>query len=658
MSQGTAIPAAVPVIDSQTGNPKFSKPSKPVIPPSHTALNVKWLNNAHRPPVVAASYDGWLHHRMVEASASEGVGYHLTLPVPLGVAVSYKFLVDGVWRVDESAASGHTISSDGKVHNVPPVFDDKAGQSNAARGSAGKENNSSNSKAVAANFDAGDSGNKPVPCTSKLVAITKPLEPNATRPLEPCRDESTIPELLRGTSFSDGFGIAQTSRTLQHHGDDETLSENDWRHNFRFGNRTSGLASAARRSVLIRMKTSRWKARFGSEVLRSSYGHTEGSTMSDLNDWDSEKSYRETAGDPDNLSNPGQSVASSCGMISASASAPVLGPASTRVPAKPSQEDHVVDGVSDCGRVDCENSMNTTNVDIDKLTRAPQTVSDTGSLKRKLGSSRGVKNRFSAFEELGLRSRNAQPSSVLSPSSARVLPPSFVADSDVHGPPCNTMQGVRMRENFGGGHQKPHGMGGLRSSSKKLQKVVISGPTRVDEPVDSEHVHRTAQNWRDMARHLQDDLKDPVGARQLLNNAIEHREKHGLWSTFENAQAHIDLARSLSKSSNLSDTEFHLRIALRIYDQVHAAAEHQADLIHYIAVVVDRQKRRTDAEVLYRKALCMYKSNKLTGDNVQIALKNLSLNLRKQNRSVDAENVSRDYYVSVEYANGNEAQPS
>jgi hypothetical protein len=177
--------------------------------------------------------------------------------------------------------------------------------------------------------------------------------------------------------------------------------------------------------------------------------------------------------------------------------------------------------------------------------------------------------------------------------------------------------------------------GPMRSSNRNMQKVVVSGPTQVDEPFDNNHVHRTAQNWQDMARHLQEDLKDPVGARQLLQNAIEHREKHGLKSSIENAQAHIDLARSLGKAENLPDAEFHLRLALQLFENVEAAPDHVADLIHYIAVVVDRQKKRTEAEQLYRKALEIYKVNGLTGDNVDIAWKNLALNLKKQNIPLD-----------------------
>lgn len=194
---------------------------------------------------------------------------------------------------------------------------------------------------------------------------------------------------------------------------------------------------------------------------------------------------------------------------------------------------------------------------------------------------------------------------------------------------------------------KPLGLGGLRVSARKLQKVavppVVSGPTQVDVPVDMEHVHQTARNWRNMAVHLQEDLNDPLGARRLLRQAMDHREKHGLWSTFENAQVHIELARSLSKADQLGDTEFHLRVALRIYHQVGASAEHEGDLVHYIAVVVDRQKRREEAEGLYRQALATYKRAGVQGENVGIALKNLTLNMKKQNRGDAARDFIREY---------------
>ena len=179
--------------------------------------------------------------------------------------------------------------------------------------------------------------------------------------------------------------------------------------------------------------------------------------------------------------------------------------------------------------------------------------------------------------------------------------------------------------------------------SARTQPVQVSRPTKVDEPKDSDEVNRQADNWRQMARHLQDDLFDPTAARELFTKAIHHREKHGLWCTAQNAQVHVDLARNLSKAEKLNDAEFHLRIAMRIYNQTDASKEHIADLMLYVGVVVDRQRRRAEAEQLYRDALNMYKDYGIFGNNVEIAVKNLSLNLRKQNREKDVQKVSQIY---------------
>lgn len=166
---------------------------------------------------------------------------------------------------------------------------------------------------------------------------------------------------------------------------------------------------------------------------------------------------------------------------------------------------------------------------------------------------------------------------------------------------------------------------------------------KVDEPRDVDEVNRQADNWRQMARHLQDDLHDPSAARQLLEKAIQHREKHGLARTPQNAQVHADLARNLSKADRLGDAEVHLRDALAIYHQLATPAEHIADLMLYVGVVVDRQKRRAEAESLYRKALAMYRQEGLKSNNVEIALSNLALNLRKQNREKEIEDMYREH---------------
>ena len=184
---------------------------------------------------------------------------------------------------------------------------------------------------------------------------------------------------------------------------------------------------------------------------------------------------------------------------------------------------------------------------------------------------------------------------------------------------------------------------GVNVRGSRSTTAQISRPMKVDEPKSKDEVNTQAENWRQMARHLQDTLGDPSGARELFGKAISHREKHGLWCTNQNAQAHVDLARNLSKGEMMKDAEFHLRIALRIYTQLETDKGHIADLMLYVGVVVDRQKRRKEAEELYRDALNIYKENELTGNNVEIAVKNLSLNLRKQDRESEIATIREEF---------------
>lgn len=182
----------------------------------------------------------------------------------------------------------------------------------------------------------------------------------------------------------------------------------------------------------------------------------------------------------------------------------------------------------------------------------------------------------------------------------------------------------------------------LRGSSRNTA-VKVSGPTRVDEPRDIDEVNRQADNWRQMARHLQDNLHDPAAARELFEKAIAHREKHGLECSTANAQVHTDLARNLSKADFIPEAEMHLRVGLGIYSRLGMGSEHIADLKLYVGVMVDRQKRRQEAEDLYKQALDMYKRNGVKGNNRNIAIKNLVLNLRKQSRLHEIPMVYVDY---------------
>lgn len=210
--------------------------------------------------------------------------------------------------------------------------------------------------------------------------------------------------------------------------------------------------------------------------------------------------------------------------------------------------------------------------------------------------------------------------------------------------------------NNNGKHYKHHGpmmtmtpdrrkFRGSSNRSQGLAKVSVSMPMAVDQPRNEAEVHKQADNWRQMAKHLTDSLHDPSAARELLIKAISHREKHGLRLCSSNAQVHTDLARNLSKADDMNEAEKHLRIALDIFATLRVNPDTQADLKLYIGVMVDRQKKRKEAELLYRQALDMYKSHGFDkgNNNMKIAIKNLVLNLKKQDRVDETGSVYEQY---------------
>lgn len=157
-----------------------------------------------------------------------------------------------------------------------------------------------------------------------------------------------------------------------------------------------------------------------------------------------------------------------------------------------------------------------------------------------------------------------------------------------------------------------------------------------------------------MVKELSDIMHDPLGARELLSKEIKPGGSKGilLWCTMENAQAHVNLAQDLSKNGNLPKAEHHLRIALMIYKRIETGTEYRGHLLHYMGVVVDRQKRRAEAERFYRMALAAYKNNRLadnvekdkvTDEEIYVALSNFSLNMGKQRRESEAESFVEDY---------------
>jgi hypothetical protein len=599
--------------------------------PTHAELRVVWSSPAARPPVVATSYDGWMHHRMVPCENGQD-GYAVTLPVPKGVLVSYKFLVDGVWRVDATGLSEHPVARDGKVHTAvfyesPPqnrldtILSSETASKHLVTEATEKENQtkpilSCRGKPVAHESHALSSHVDSF--FDDLVNIQEDVDKIIKDRMGVTATCGTAPSSFTGELRSEGRDDAQRSGGAQ------------------FARGSHAQASrpdsdvCARKSIRMHMTGGKWRAHLtnssvGKASLKESFSSATPSTDEPSNN---------AVQDPPNRLNCGGRATPQRDM-NPSFSAPQIRYSATYRRAVPDTADVNDENVRTLNTaLGSVHSTKATNVQHDAQ-RSAEGATRSDSIARHgapLGGERRNSRRPLFFannerQEFRLfRSLDHNESQIDKPSRTAEGREDFItlAEDSKQVTPSATLPNTPTRS------RRAANRGTLRSSTRNMARVVVSGPTRVDQPVDVNDVHRTAQNWRDMARHLQDDLKDPVGARQLLENAVEHREKHGLLSTLENAQAHIDLARSLGKTENFSDAESHLRTALQIYEQIEAAPDHIADLVHYIAVVTDRQRKRREAEMLYRKALDIYKVNNVSGSNVDIAVKNLDLNLRKQ----------------------------
>lgn len=141
---------------------------------------------------------------------------------------------------------------------------------------------------------------------------------------------------------------------------------------------------------------------------------------------------------------------------------------------------------------------------------------------------------------------------------------------------------------------------------------------------------------------------DYDGAGEFFERACDARAVHGLFCTPDNADAHVEYAQNLSKRGLTPEAEYHLRTAADIYRMMSArAARKYGDVLLYLAVVVDRQGRLAEAENFYRSALAVYRANKLSDDNVRVAIDSLSNNLRAQGRAEEVDTVVRRHFLGA-----------
>lgn len=141
---------------------------------------------------------------------------------------------------------------------------------------------------------------------------------------------------------------------------------------------------------------------------------------------------------------------------------------------------------------------------------------------------------------------------------------------------------------------------------------------------------------------------DYDGAGEFFERACDARAKSGLFCTPDNADAHVEYAQNLSKRGLTPEAEYHLRTAADIYRMMGArAARKYGDVLLYLAVVIDRQARLAEAENFYRSSLAVYRANKLSDDNVRVAIDSLSNNLRAQGRADEVDNVVRRHFLGA-----------
>lgn len=134
-------------------------------------------------------------------------------------------------------------------------------------------------------------------------------------------------------------------------------------------------------------------------------------------------------------------------------------------------------------------------------------------------------------------------------------------------------------------------------------------------------------------------------AGSMFEQAIDTRSRFGLHCTLENGDSHVEYAQNLSKRGLIAEAEYHLRTAADVYRQQNATSFRKyADILLYLAVIIDRQGRLVEAEAFYRAALGVYRGCKLGDDNVRVAIDNLSNNLRAQGREDEVEYVIKSHF--------------
>uniref|UniRef100_A0A7S1T700 AMP-activated protein kinase glycogen-binding domain-containing protein n=1 Tax=Compsopogon caeruleus TaxID=31354 RepID=A0A7S1T700_9RHOD len=184
-----------------------------------------------------------------------------------------------------------------------------------------------------------------------------------------------------------------------------------------------------------------------------------------------------------------------------------------------------------------------------------------------------------------------------------------------------------------------------RNTARNSNRESSVGRENISLPVAEEFGMDTMEDADHKAREYVKAAKmlhkwgDFAGAALCFEKAVECREKFTIHS-FEHTEVLLDYAHVLSKQSKLKEAEVQLQKALKIWEKApFPRKERKGDILLYYGVVLDRQKDetlRSLAEEQYRAALKIYEEAGIKSDNVEIARKNLQLNLRKRGKPLAA----------------------
>ena len=200
----------------------------------------------------------------------------------------------------------------------------------------------------------------------------------------------------------------------------------------------------------------------------------------------------------------------------------------------------------------------------------------------------------------------------------------------------------------------------LRNSDGTL--VISSGPKKFDSysieklwkslpkvpPRNKKEGAKLADNYRVLARALQNNIGDLEKAGEFFASAVDWHARFGNSMCLSNADIHTEYAQNLCRRGLIAEAEYHLRCAADIYRQLGLRkARKYGDVLLYLAVLIDRQGRLTEAENFYKGALGVYRSAKIGDYNVRLGIDNLSHNLRAQGRANEVLAIAEAQYNGV-----------